>query len=251
MSNSLRKALNLLFIVSDNAGSEGLAIKELAHLSGLTPSTVHRFLQVFKEYDLIEQNESTQNYGLGSQLLFLGLKVKGMLDIRKVALPVLKELSNETKEDSCLAVAKGDQGVHIERVEGPYPTKAIETYGTQIPLHCGAARRVLLSFKDDEWIKGYIQRGLKSYTENTIIEPEKLLNEIEKIRKEGYAVSRSEYIEYACGVFAPVRDYTGEVLASIGIICLNMRFTPDRVQELIGKTKTASKKLSKKLGYID
>lgn len=249
MSNSLRKGLSLLQIISENAGSTGLPIRELARISGFPPSTVHRLLQTFREFDVLEQDPSTQNYRLGPQLLIMGLQVRGWLDINKVALPVLQNLTEITEEDSYLTVAKGESGIFLERVEGPYPVKVIETFGSMVPLHCGAARKVLLSFMDDDFINNYLKQNLSKYTENTITDPDRLFKEIEVIRKHGYALSCREYLEHASGVAAPVRDFTGTVRASVGIIGLYARFSEERMPKLIESVKQAAGRLSKKLGY--
>ncbi|MCL5935188.1 MAG: IclR family transcriptional regulator [Firmicutes bacterium] len=198
---------------------------------------------------MLEQDPVTQNYCLGPQLLLMGLQVRGWLDINKVALPVLQHLTKITEEDSYLTVAQGESGIFLDRVEGPYPVKVIETFGSKVPLHCGAARKVLLSFKDDDFIKNYLNQSLFKYTENTITDPDRLFREIEEIRKHGYALSCCEYLEHASGVAAPVRDFTGTVRASIGIIGLSDRFSEEKIPKLIESIKQAAGRLSKKLGY--
>ncbi len=249
MSNSLRKALSILLIISEKAGRNGLPIRDLARLSKLPPSTVHRLLQTFKEFDILDQDPATQNYRLGPQLLVMGMQARGWMDLRNTAMPVLQDLTEQTREDSYLTVDQGNLGIFIERVEGPYPIKVLETFGSQVPLHCGASRKAILAFKDDDWIRRYIDRGLVKFTENTITRPDVLLREIETIRRDGYAVSFCEYLEHAVGVAAPVRDYTGSVIASIGVIVLAMRFSEERKPELVNQVKAAAGRLSRKMGY--
>lgn len=91
----------------------------------------------------MSRTPSTKNYRLG-------LQVKGIPDLRKAALPVLKELTARTGEDSYLTVARGRMGVFLERVEGPHPVKVIELVGKEMPLPGGAARKAMLSFMKDE-----------------------------------------------------------------------------------------------------
>jgi len=249
MSSSLHKSLELLMLVSQHSKNEGLSVKELSNLSQLSPSTVHRFLQVFKEFDLIEQDISTKNYRLGPKLLKLGMQVRGTLNLRKAALPIMEKLTEVTGEDSHLTIINGNKGVFIEKVQGQHPAKIIETYGTEVPLHCGAQRLALLSFQEDSFIESYLKRDLESYTDKTITDPEKLREEITKIQEQGYALSFNSYVNHGAGVAAPVRDENGQVVASLGIIGFTEYFAPDRIDMLIKEVSSSAYELSNKLGY--
>jgi DNA-binding IclR family transcriptional regulator len=246
MSNTLRKGLIVLQAISEKGSENGLSIRELFHLTGFPPSTIHRFLQTFKEFGIVEQDPETKNYRLGPQLLKMGLQVRGMLDLRKAALPVLKELTLCTGEDSYLTVVQGKMGVFLERFEGPYPVKVMELVGKEVPLHRGAARKALLAFMDDDFIQLYI----KEMTEDQeSLNPEMLLEEIKKIREQGYAITYGDYLDHGVGIAAPVYDFSGSVRASIGIIGIESRFPEDRLPVLIREVKRAAETLSRKLGY--
>lgn len=246
MSSALRKALEVLMALSVEGTKEGLSVKQLSERTGFPPSTVHRFLQVFKEFGMVDQDEETKNYRLGPQLLRMGLQVRGLLDLREAALPVLKELTARTGEDSYLTVAQGKTGVFLERVEGSRPVKVIELVGKEMPLHRGAARKVLLSFMDDGFIGEYLKEVEKGEEPPG---PEGLWEEIKKIRKRGYAVTRGDYLDYGFGIAAPVRDFSGAVKASIGIIGVREQLTDEELRHLVEEVKEAARKLSRKLGY--
>ncbi|MEW5898031.1 MAG: IclR family transcriptional regulator [Bacillota bacterium] len=249
MSNTLRKGLEILLAISAEGTENGLSIKELAGRTGFPPSTTHRLLQTFKEFGVVEQDPGTKNYRLGPQLLKLGLQVKGMLDLRKAALPVMKELTSRTGEDSYLTVAQGRMGVFLERVEGPHPVKVIELVGKEMPLHSGAARKALLSFMDEEFIRAYLTE-LAAQEEFRNVSPRLLSEEINRIREQGYAISYGDYLDYGIGVAAPVRDFSGAVRASLGIIGLKNRLNGDRLPVLIREVKYAAAYLSQKMGYL-
>ena len=249
MSNTLRKGLEILLAISAEGTEKGLSIKELAGRTGFPPSTTHRLLQTFKEFGVVEQDPDTKNYRLGPQLLKLGLQVKGMLDLRKAALPVMKELTARTGEDSYLTVAQGRMGVFLERVEGPHPVKVIELVGKEMPLHSGAARKALLSFMDEEFIRVYLAE-MAAQEEFKNVSPRLLSEEISRIREQGYAISYGDYLDYGIGIAAPVRDFSEEVRASLGIIGLKNRFNGDRLPVLIREVKYAAACLSQKMGYL-
>jgi len=249
MSNTLRKGLEILLAISAEGTENGLSIKEMAGRTGFPPSTTHRLLQTFKEFGVVEQDPGTKNYRLGPQLLKMGLQVKGMLDLRKAALPVLKELTARTGEDSYLTVAQGRMGVFLERVEGSHPVKVIELVGKEMPLHSGAARKALLSFMEEEFIRAYLAE-ITARGEFKNVSPRLLAEEIAGIREQGYAVSYGDYLDYGIGIAAPVYDFSGAVRASLGIIGLKNRFNGDRLPVLIQEVKNAAACLSRKMGYF-
>ncbi|MBC7342129.1 MAG: IclR family transcriptional regulator [Clostridia bacterium] len=249
MATSLEKALKVLEALWKAPNGKGISIRDLAYQTGLPPSTVHRFLQGFKRYDLVEQDEASRDYRLGYKILLMGLKVRSGLDLTRAAQPILEQLSATTGEDAYLVIPRGDVGIFLQGVEGRQPIRVVETYGTEIPLHCGASRKAILAFKDDEWIEGYIRRGLTSLTEKSITDPEKLWEEIRQIRKQGYATSSGEYTQYAFGVAAPVRNFNNQVVASIGIIGLQMRYTEENLPLFINEVKRAGRAVSQRLGW--
>ncbi|HHW43514.1 MAG TPA: IclR family transcriptional regulator [Desulfotomaculum sp.] len=248
MSNTLRKALEVLLTISERECSDGFSLSELVSATGFPPSTIHRFLQTFKEFGMVEQDRDTRNYRLGPQLLRMGLRVRGMLDLRKLAMPLLQELTSRTGEDSYLTIVQGKMGVFLERVEGPHPVKVIELVGREMPLHRGAARKVLLSHMDDDFIRLYLAEMINN-EEYKDLNPGELLSEIEKIREQGYAVSHGDYLEYGTGIAAPVRDFSGSVRASIGIISTRDCCT-EKLLTLIREVKDCALTLSRKMGYF-
>lgn len=247
MVKSVIRALELLMLLGN--ADKKCTLAELSQESGLPPSTVHRLLLTLKEYGFVRQDELSYLYYLGPAVVTLGIKANNFISLRKSAMPIMLKLANTTGEDSYLAISDVDKGVFLERVAGPHPLKIIDPFGTQVPLHCGAMRKVLLAFKDENFISSYIDDKLKKFTEYTISEPKLLLEELEKIKKEDAAISRGEYIKDSIGIAAPVRDKFGSVIASLGIIGPITRFSEDKSEELVKEVKQYAHKLSVNLGY--
>ena len=87
------------------------------------------------------------------------------------------------------------------------------------------------------------------FTARTITRKIDLQKELEQIQKQGYAVSSGEYLELAVSLFAPVRDYTGEVVAAIGVAGLTVQFTPEEQPKFRDLVIVVAAELSKELGY--
>lgn len=247
MVQSVKRALSLLQILSNS--SKKCSLAELSAQADIPPSTVHRLLQTLKEVNFVTQDVSTSQYYLGSALISLGIEATNYLDIRKIAHSILIELANDTEEDAYLSMADGNYGVLIESVSGPHPLKVIGSALARVPLHCGAARKILLAYKSDIFISNYIDRKLEQYTENSITDPRKLLLQLEEIRMNGYALSIGEHLKDATGISAPVFDSLGNSIAAIGIMGPSIRITENKYSHIIHLVKKHAQELSMALGY--
>ena len=92
------------------------------------------------------------------------------------------------------------------------------------------------------------ERGLASYTPNTITDLAGLEAELERIRQRGYAIDDEEYDEGLRCSGAGVRDHSGHVVSALGIGGPVTRITPARVDELAGLVMAAASGLSRRLG---
>lgn len=247
MPKSIRRAIDLLNLL----GSEHhkYSIAEIRTMTDLPPSTIHRLLAVLKDYGFVEQDPISHDYYLGPGLISLGLKARNYVDLRKAGYKALQALTGRTLEDSYLAVVDGNTGVFLEQYKGPQALKVIDALRTSVPLHCGAIRKVLLAHKDEGFIQAYIENGLEQFTENTMVDGQKLRANLQEIYSKGYAVSSGEYVEAGSGIAAPVRDYTGEVVASIGIVGPTSRITEEKTNEILNAVLDQARSLSKELGY--
>lgn len=249
MIQSLVRAIDILERLGQNGKKYSVA--EIVEYTELAPSTVHRILQTLVHKNLVTKDEDSHLYFLGPGLIPLGIKASLHVNVRGVAIPILHELSEETGEDSYLITISGYKGLFLEKVEGKHPLKIVDTYGPEFDLHCGAIRKVLLAFQKEEFINEYIDKGLKGYTDKTIVDPDELIKNLESIRKEGVSHSTGEYIKDGVGFGAPVRDKNGNVIASIGVIAPVSRINDEEIDKIKSIVKKKADKISLNLGYFN
>ena len=94
-----------------------------------------------------------------------------------------------------------------------------------------------------------IEDGLVAHLENTITDPEHLRNELETIRKQGFAVSTEELTEGTRSVAAPIRDYTGKVVSAVAVVGPIQRMTDHKINQIAKKVMEAGNEASERLGY--
>lgn len=247
MVKSLKRALEILHILGGE--NKKYSLGEISELSGLPASTVHRLLSTLKSERFIIQDKLSTLYYLGPALIPLGIRASNYINIRELAFPVMEELSDKSEEDSYLTVSNNINGVFIEHVSGKHHLKIVDPFGIEVPLHCGASKKVLLANKSEDFICRYINQELATYTGNKRIDPDLLLKQLRKIKKNGYALTIGEYINDAVGIAAPVKDKLANTVASIGIIGPHSRLTEDKHSKLISIVVEHAEKLSLALGY--
>lgn len=248
MIQSIRKAASILEFMKDH--NKEYSIAEISESIEFPPSTTHRILNTLINCGYVAKDERTHLYKLGPGLIALGIAAVSNINIQSESAPILKHLSEKTQEDSFLIVKSGNNGVIIGKSDGPHPLKIVENFGIEIPLHKGAIRKVILAYQPKEFLDNYLQRDLAPYLENTKVDKEKLVKDLKKIRDTGISLSISEYIENAVGIGAPIFDYKGEFVASMGIVAPLSRAEDTGLEFIENSIRESADQLSKKLGYM-
>ncbi|MGB9885691.1 MAG: IclR family transcriptional regulator [Moorellales bacterium] len=245
---AIRKAVKVLKAFA--RGGAELSLKQIADLSGLPKSTVHRIVQTLMLDGLVQHNPRSDRFCLTGELVAIALKGLGRRDMVDAAAPLMRELAEVTGETVSLNVAAGLERVCIYRVEGSRPITRTVALGEQGPLYCGAAGKILLAGLSDAEVQKVIDRGLEPQCKNTITDPERLWEEVRRIRERGYATSVEERFANSASVGAPVRDCSGQTIAALTVAMPADRFTKEVVEDLIGRVKAQAAAISYRLGWV-
>jgi len=245
---AVQRAFKLLEILGQ--AERGLGISELAEHSGLPLGTVHRLLQTMGDLGYIEQDPDTRKYMLGLRFLQLRGQIIGRLNLAAQAMPHLKLLMHHVNETVHLAVLNDGEVVYIDRVEGLQTQGMYTQIGKRGPLHCTALGKVLAAFApEDVWRAAVAKHGMPAHTPATITTPEAFAAELQQVREQGYAVDNIESEPGVRCVAAPIRDYSGCVIAAVSISGPAARVNPARDKELSAAVRRTALDISERLGY--
>jgi DNA-binding IclR family transcriptional regulator len=223
---------------------------EVARALELPIPTAHRILIALKRHGYVSQHDETKRFRLGIAALQLGDRARAVVDLRSVALPALRRLAHETGETALLTVLTPgqDRGVCLERVETPQPLRLSVQPGRQLPLHAGASQKVLLAFMDGEAASRVVHGPLERLCHATITDPRSLTQEIEIIRKRGWASSYEETNLGVWGVAVPMLNEHDAVVCAVGIAGPSPRLTVNRVRTDIARAHAAATEIAQALG---
>jgi DNA-binding IclR family transcriptional regulator len=246
----VKSVLRSLRILESFNGDEGMTVTQISKQLGLPKSSVHDILSTLVAEGILEKDSDNSRYHLGLKLFELGDKARSNLEIRKRATPFLKTLNNQLDETVHLTVIEQGEVLYIECFES---TKRLRTYsviGVRAPMHCTAVGKAILAFLPREEVEKIIlMKGLQKFTQNTIVDKEKLLEELAEIRQRGYAVDDMEHEDHVRCVGGPVFNYEGKAFASISVSGPSQRVTFDEIPIIAKMVKSAASEISKRMGY--
>jgi len=229
-----------------------LGVTELSKRLGLHKNNVFRLLATLEHRGYIEQNKETDNYRLGPRTLQIGSIFIEQRECRRQARPILEGLTAETGETAVIAVLRATKVVFMDGVETNRTVRAVSRIGAMLQAHCTAVGKVQLAYlAPAEVERMYPAAELPAVTPRTLKTREALLNELKTVRERGLAFEDEECDLDVKALAAPVRDFSGNVIAAIGIISPASRLSGDRsAQEgAASRILAAALALSSRLGY--
>ena len=244
---ALQRGLRLLHLFGESP--RGLTAKRVTSLSRLPVSTVHRFLANLVTAGFLScDGEGT--YHLGIACFTIGQAAVGQLDIRRLSLPYLRELNQQTRETIHLTVRHGMSAVYVEKLDSPEPLRIHSRIGAAVPLYCTAVGKVMLAYMPAEEQERLLpELELKRLTPNTVGSLQELKTELYRVRKNGYACDLEEHEMHIRCVAAPIWDHTGSVQSSLSITAPAVRVPASRLRQLAPLIRAAGQHISRELGY--
>jgi IclR family transcriptional regulator, KDG regulon repressor len=233
------------------AATEELSPTELAGSLTLHKSTIHRLLVVLENQRFIRRTADGK-YGLGTKLIEMGSRAMEQLDLGEHAIPFLKRLVEETGETAHVSVLSGTEMMSIANVPGRWTLTTPSTVGRRTQIYCTAVGKAFIAFLPEERLEPLLRRlQYRPHTRRTITKSPALRAELARIRRRGFSVDNEEVEDGLRCIGAPVRDYTGEVVASISIAGPVFRVQKGRIGELARAVMQAADDLSADLGYAN
>ena len=243
---SVVRALKIMECFDDEHPVRG--ISDIADVVGLHKTTVYRIVTTLVNHGYLERTDDGQQYWLGLELAHLGFNVIRRMDLRREALPYMKQLVQEWDEICDLSIFDQGKVFYIEVFRGNHALTISAIVGQRLPAHCTASGKLFLTYMPAVALQSILSQPLDTYTDNTITSPDALHRQLEIIRNQGYAVDYEEYELGICAVAAPIFNQKGTVIAAIGCPSPTSRMTPERISEIAVAFKDAARAISHRLG---
>ncbi|TML84386.1 MAG: IclR family transcriptional regulator [Actinobacteria bacterium] len=233
--------------ILDVLAAEGeLGTNEIARRTGAVPSTVSRQLATLVESQLVEHVPENGRYRLGIRLVELANSVLTRLDVRTVARPHLEALVAAVGETGTLSVPGDPDAITVEVVQAEHYVRGVSQLGRPSIAHATAAGKVMLAFTDRK-----PQPPLVAYTRKTVTSVHDLEQELERIRRRGWADAYEEREPELNAIAAPVWSSAGELAGIVALQGPIPRFGRAPARKALPLLLERADAISRELGAAD
>lgn len=246
-SRSVRRALDIFELML--ARGKPVAVSEIVEALSIPKSTAYELVRTLGDAGYIEQEAKSAAFFLGRKLHELGMAYRSQVDLVRDGGRIVEELRDQTGETIQLSVLEGEMMLVLFKEEGSRPLRIISQVGSRVPVNWAAAGRLLVSDLGDKELAELLRRTVRqSPSGKAILDVKKLVQQIRRFRKQGYATELNEANEHAGCVAAPVIDESGRCIAAVSIVAPEQRLAKDNRERLIAAVRDAASRLSRRLG---
>jgi IclR family acetate operon transcriptional repressor len=225
-----------------------LGVTEIANRVGLHKSTVSRILATFEQEHLVERDAEARRFRLGLGLIAVAGPLLAELEERRVAYPVLRELSEQTGETSALMVWSGDESICVEQIASHHQIKHTTPLGARYNDALSASVQVFLAQEPEGRVRSLLSSGAITYPGLDESSLDAYLVRLKDDLRRGWAINYGETSIDEVGLAAPVYDHRGEVVAAVLIPAPRFRVSQDRLKALGESCAAAAAKVTARLG---
>ena len=239
----------LLILEALQGSSAGLGLKAICDATGIHKSTAHRFLKHLERERYLIRTESGA-YLIGPRLSQMSARGNQGATLQAVARPVLWELWKSTQETVNLAVLDQGTVLYVDVIESPHEFRLSSRVGTRRSPHVTALGKALAAFLPAGARDSILSTiTFQPATSKTIMNLLQFRQELEKVRRQGFAVDDEEAVQGARCVSAPILNSDREPIAAVSISGPVTRVSPNQVGALAEAVCDAARAISVAMGF--
>jgi DNA-binding IclR family transcriptional regulator len=239
-----------LILACFSAEEPHLTLAELAAKLGLNQSTVYRYVASLQGAGILERDPRRGGYRLGLRVIELSSIALNQNEVRKQALDEMDRLRDELNLLVSVGVLFEGDVLHIAHSVPEHWPRWYTTVGRRAVAQCTSLGKVLLAARPWPEVAQLIERhGWRPYTRNSIQDLARLEAELAEVREQGYAIDLEERNQGTVCLGAPIRDYTGEVIAALSVSGKADKMTPAFRAQTLPYVREAADRISFRLGH--
>jgi DNA-binding IclR family transcriptional regulator len=248
MLGTLIKGIRILELFS--VGHPRWRITEISRELGLNKSAVFRVVETLESEGYLRKDPGDKSYMLTAKLLGLSTVVLSQFNIVEQSKGAIDHLWAATQGTIVVRLFEGKRLVTVAVRESPHVLRVAHSVGTAYDFNYGAIGKSVMAYLPEEDLEKLLKKAVgKRFTSKTISSAPALLDELRKIRRQGYAFSDEEALEGVRAVGAPIFDITGRPIAGISVGLPTVRFPTKKVPEFGRLVRQAADHISANVGF--
>jgi IclR family transcriptional regulator, acetate operon repressor len=246
---SVDRALSIIETLAED--DEGYRLSDLAIRTGLSTSTVHRLLTTLESRRFVQFDPTVSKWHVGARSFTVGATFARRRNFTAQAIPYLRKLRDLTRETANLAVVDDEFIVVLTRMESREIMRSLTKVGGRVAMVASGVGKAVLATYSDKDVSAIIRHhGMPRLTEKTITRPSDLFRELERVRRQGYAIDDEEACMGLRCIAAVVYNDCSEPLAAISVSGMTSRLTDDRLAALGQTVREVAAELTIALGGV-
>ncbi|HOV91421.1 MAG TPA: IclR family transcriptional regulator [Syntrophorhabdaceae bacterium] len=242
----IKKAFDVLRLMVD--GYKPLGVTEISKRLSISKSTVFGILKALEDENLILKDNSNKKYLIGPGLFELSKKVFKGGELSNVARPFLERLVKEVDETVFLCIRENDKIENLDVIEARKAVKITSPVGMKMPITASVLCKIFLSPMDNNDIRDFLaKKGLPKYTENSITDIDRFIEEIEKTRKLGYSLDLEEYLRGVRALATLIYYGDNTPAGAICIVGFTSSIKDDKLPMMIQNLKNTAQLINERL----
>lgn len=246
---SVDRALSIIETLAED--DEGYRLSDLAIRTGLSTSTVHRLLATLESRRFVQFDRSQSKWHVGARAFTVGATFARRRNFSAQAVPYLRKLRDLTRETANLAVVDDEFIIVLTRAESREIMRSLTKVGGRVAMVASGVGKAVLATYADEDVNAIIRHhGMPRLTEKSIVRPGELFKELEKVRRQGFAIDDEEACMGLRCIAAVVYNDCSEPLAAISVSGMTSRITDARLATLGETVREVAAELTLALGGV-
>ena len=242
---SVERALDILEFVGN--ASQPVRNSEIAQKLNVSAATANNLIRTLYIRGYLNQHRGGR-YTLGMQTFILGSNTDIWSELRNASLEPMQKLSQITQATCFLGVFYQHHVIAVNVIESRNPISISIRQRWLDEYHSTAAGKVLLSTLPDNELDVFLQQTpLKKLTEQTICDPQRLKNDLNKVRQLGYSVVRDESVFGISSLGIPVRSKDGQTIAALSTAFSSYFLNDSYLQNQISLLEKTRHEIEKRL----
>lgn len=225
-------------------------VSEVAQELGFPKSSTSGLMSALAEQGLL-QRTGARRYKLGWQIMAMSRVLLETTKFRDEARRAMERLISLFGETVHLAALERGRVIYVDKLQGTRAVSVTVTaVGGTFPAHATSVGKAILAHRPWAEVAEVLERGgMPKLAPNTITTLERFREELKRVCERGYAYDIEESVPELCCVGAPIRDFTGEVVASISLSVPSYRFSASEEKYRVALCEKA-REVSRNLGYV-
>ncbi len=242
-SSAALRALSILETVASS--SAPMTATEINHVLGLPKPTIHRLCLMLETEGYLQPRLDGRGYLPGKRLSTLAIGVFSNNDHwRSERHAILQHLSSDLGETCNISIPDGSEMVYFDRVETHWPLRIQLDKNDRVPMYCTASGKLFLNHLPRTKRTRLISKlSFEQYTPNTITQPDRLKDELNRLADEDIGIDNEEFIQGMVAVAVPLQDKEGHFYGALAVHAPTARMNIEQACDCLPRLREAATEL--------